>query len=73
MTMPHMTGDVLTRKLQEVRPGIPVIICTGYSEKVTQEMIERLKIRALIMKPIIRDELLLAVRQVIDEVTHLAT
>jgi PAS domain S-box-containing protein len=67
MTMPHMTGDVLTRKLQAVRPGIPVIICTGYSEKVTQEMIDRLKIRALIMKPIIRDELLLTVRQAIDE------
>ena len=67
MTMPHMTGDVLTRKLQEVRPGIPVIICTGYSEKVTQEMIDRLKIRALIMKPIVRDELLLTVRHILDE------
>jgi PAS domain S-box-containing protein len=67
MTMPHMTGDVLTRKLQAVRPDIPVIVCTGYSEKVTQEIIDRLKIRALIMKPIIRDELLLTVRQVIDE------
>jgi PAS domain S-box-containing protein len=67
MTMPHMTGDVLTRKLQVVRPGIPVIICTGYSEKVTQEMIDRLRIRALIMKPVIRNELLLTVRQVIDE------
>jgi PAS domain S-box-containing protein len=67
MTMPHMTGDVLTRRLREVRPRIPVIICTGYSEKVTQEMIDMLNIRALIMKPIIRDELLLTVRRVIDE------
>jgi PAS domain S-box-containing protein len=67
MTMPHMTGDVLTHKLKALRPDIPVIVCTGYSEKVTQEIIDRLKIRALIMKPIIRDELLLTVRQVIDE------
>ena len=67
MTMPHMTGDILTLKLKEVHPGIPVIICTGYSEKVTQEMIDRLKIRALIMKPIIRDELLQTVRQILDE------
>jgi PAS domain S-box-containing protein len=67
MTMPHMTGDVLTHRLQEIRPGVPVIICTGYSEKVTQDMVGRLKIRALIMKPIIRDELLLSVRKVIDE------
>jgi PAS domain S-box-containing protein len=70
MTMPHMTGDVLARKLRAFRFEIPVIICTGYSEKVTQEMIDRLKIRALIMKPIIRDELLLTVRRVIDEFSH---
>jgi PAS domain S-box-containing protein len=67
MTMPHMTGDILTLKLQEAHPGIPVIICTGYSEKVTQEMMDRLKIKALIMKPIIRDELLRTVRLVLDE------
>jgi PAS domain S-box-containing protein len=67
MTMPHMTGDILTIKLLAIRPDLPVIICTGYSEKITQEIIDRLKIRALIMKPIIRDELLLTVRQILDD------
>jgi PAS domain S-box-containing protein len=67
MTMPHMTGDILTIKLRAVRPDIPVIICTGYSEKMTQDIIDRLKIRALILKPIIRDDLLLTVRQILDD------
>jgi PAS domain S-box-containing protein len=67
MTMPNMTGDILSRMLLAIRPDIPIIICTGYSEKITQDIIERLKIRALILKPIIRDDLLLTVRQILDE------
>jgi PAS domain S-box-containing protein len=67
MTMPNMTGDILATKLMSIRPDIPVIICTGYSEKITQKLLDRLKIKALILKPIIRDELLIAVRQVLDD------
>ena len=62
-----MTGDILTAKLTAIRPDIPVIICTGYSEKITQDIVERLKVRALLLKPIIRDELLLTVRQILDD------
>lgn len=66
MTMPHMTGDVLATKLMAIREDIPVIICTGYSEKITQQLLDRLSVKALILKPIIRNELLLTVRQVLD-------
>lgn len=66
MTMPGMTGDVLAERILALRPDIPVIICTGYSEKVTQEMIDRLGIRALIRKPLVRSDLGSAVRQVLD-------
>jgi signal transduction histidine kinase/ActR/RegA family two-component response regulator len=67
MTMPHMAGDLLAEKLLALDARIPIIICTGYSERITQDIIERLKIRALIMKPIIRNEMLLTVRQVLDD------
>jgi PAS domain S-box-containing protein len=67
MTMPQMTGDILASRLMSIRPDTPVIICTGYSEKITQELLDRLNIKALIMKPIIRNELLIAVRQVLDD------
>jgi PAS domain S-box-containing protein len=72
MTMPNMTGDVLATKLLSIRPDIPVIICTGYSEKITQDLCDRLNIKALILKPIIRDELLVAVRRVLDDALRLA-
>ena len=67
MTMPQMTGDVLAENILALHPDMPIVICTGYSEKITQELIDRLNIRALVMKPIIRDELLVAVRQVLDK------
>jgi len=44
------------------------VICTGYSQKVTQEMIDRLGIRALILKPLVRNELGQTIRQVLDGV-----
>jgi PAS domain S-box-containing protein len=67
MTMPHMTGDLLAIQLIRMRPDMRIIICTGYSDKLTQELVDRLNIRALILKPIIRDELLATVRQVLDD------
>ncbi len=67
MTMPHMTGDSLSQQMMAIRPDIPVIICTGYSEKITPGLLERLKIKALILKPIISKKMLLTVRQVLDD------
>ena len=67
MTMPHMPGDIMAQKMKVLRPGIPVVICTGYSERITQEMLDRLRIRAVVMKPLVRNELALAVRQTLDE------
>ena len=31
-TMPGMTGDALAKELMNIRPNLPVIICTGYSQ-----------------------------------------
>ena len=66
MTMPHMTGDSLAQELMKIRPDIPVILCTGFSEKMTGEKTKELGIKALIMKPIIRDELAFAIRKAIE-------
>ncbi len=66
MTMPHMTGDQLALELMAIRPNMPVMICTGYSEKITKELLERLNVKALILKPIIRNELLISVRSILD-------
>nr|WP_320190704.1 response regulator [uncultured Desulfobacter sp.] len=67
MTMPNMTGDILAKKLNEIRQDIPVIICTGFSEKINQEKALPLGINGLLMKPIARAELAKTVRRVLDE------
>jgi PAS domain S-box-containing protein len=37
MTMPNIMGDKLAHELMKIRPDIPIILCTGYSEKITEE------------------------------------
>ena len=52
MTMPNMTGDRLAEELISIRPEIPVIICTGFSERINKEKAEAIGIKSFLMKPI---------------------
>ena len=40
-TMPHMTGYALAAEMMRIRPGIPVILCTGYNEAASREKARR--------------------------------
>jgi PAS domain S-box-containing protein len=66
-TMPQMTGAVLAQKLKEIRPDIPVILCTGYSETISKEKAESMGIDGFVMKPLSRNELGEVVRRVLDK------
>jgi signal transduction histidine kinase/ActR/RegA family two-component response regulator len=66
MTMPKMTGDQLARKMMDIKPDIPVILCTGYSEAITEEKALAMGIDRFIMKPIVKDELANTIRTVLD-------
>jgi PAS domain S-box-containing protein len=66
MTMPAMTGVGLAKKLMQIRPQIPVIICTGYSEQIDESRAKELGIRGFLMKPFTIRELSKTVRQVLD-------
>jgi two-component system cell cycle sensor histidine kinase/response regulator CckA len=57
MTMPDMTGDVLARKLIAIRPDIPVIVCTGYSERINPDIVKEIGIRELAMKPVVMKDI----------------
>ena len=37
MTMPHMAGDRLSEKILDIRPNLPVILCTGYSDMINED------------------------------------
>jgi len=66
MTMPKMTGDKLATELLSIRPGIPIILCTGFSERITGEKAKEMGIRKFVMKPLVKSELAKAVREVLD-------
>jgi len=67
MTMPHMTGEKLAEKLMQIRPDIPVALCTGFSFMIDEQKALDMGIRAFISKPILKREIAEAIRKVLDE------
>jgi len=65
MTMPKMTGEELAKKIMIIRSDIPIILCTGFSEKMSEEKAKSLGIREFIMKPVIRGEIAKIIRHVL--------
>jgi len=62
MTMPHMAGDRLSEKILDMRPNLPVILCTGYSDMINEDKALALGIRKFVMKPVDKNDLARAVR-----------
>jgi CheY-like chemotaxis protein len=67
MTMPNLTGDKLAGELISIRPNIPVIICTGFSERINREKALSIGIKGFLPKPVLKPELSRIVRKVMDE------
>jgi PAS domain S-box-containing protein len=65
-TMPAMTGAELASKMMLIRPAIPVILTTGYSELITREKAKKLGIRDYIMKPFLARDLAKSIRRIMD-------
>ena len=66
MMMPKMTGDRLARQLLQIRPDIPIMLCTGYSERISAEKARSLGIRDLVMKPLVIHEIGETIRKTLD-------
>jgi CheY-like chemotaxis protein len=66
MTMPHMTGDRLAQEILKIRPDMPIILCTGYSQKISKETARELGIRKYIEKPIEKETLARSIREGLD-------
>jgi PAS domain S-box-containing protein len=67
MTMPHMTGDQLARMIQNIRPDVPIIITTGYSEKISPKKAQMMGVQDFIMKPMNYSELTKKIRKAVDQ------
>ena len=57
MTMPRMTGKELAVRLINIRPDIPVILCTGFSSQIDEQKAADAGIRALVPKPLLKHQL----------------
>lgn len=66
-TMPGLTGKMLTEEVMRIRPDIPVILCTGFSEQISPEKAKALGIRGFLFKPLIISDLANAIRRVLDQ------
>lgn len=65
-TMPDMTGDTLAREILRIRPGMPIILCSGHAERnLTEQSIDD-GIRAYLTKPVELVQLAESVRRVLD-------
>jgi len=67
MTMPNITGDQLAKELMAIRSDIPIIICTGFSERINKKQAEANKVKGFLMKPVVKSEMAQMVRRVLDE------
>jgi CheY-like chemotaxis protein len=66
MAMPNLSGDKLAAELIRIRPDIPILLCTGFSETMTEEKIQSIGIRGLVLKPIIVKDLAKKIRETLD-------
>lgn len=68
-TMPGMTGDQLIKKVLQIRPNMKTILCTGYSQRIDEELARNIGARAYAIKPLDKKELARTVRKVLNEIT----
>ena len=66
MTMPHMTGMELAPELMRIRPDIPIILCSGFSEMINEEKVKAIGIREYVLKPVAMSVLAKKIRKVLD-------
>jgi CheY-like chemotaxis protein len=66
MAMPNMPGDKLAVELTKIRPDIPILFCTGFSETMSKEKAASLGIKGFLLKPIVTKDLAQKIREVLD-------
>ncbi len=67
MTMPEMSGDKLAAEILRIRQDMPIIICTGFSEKLDKDVAAALGMSQYIEKPVNKRSLAIAIREVLGK------
>ncbi len=66
-TMPEMTGARLAQEILDIRPELPVILCTGYSDEVDADSAKTLQVAEYFQKPVLPADLIHRVAELIGE------
>ena len=66
LAMPNMPGDKFAVELIKKRPDIPILLCTGFSEVISEEKMASLGIKGFLLKPIIKKDLACKIREILD-------
>ena len=64
--MPKPGGAELARECTALKPGLPVLMCTGYSARLSAEDIQEAHISKVLLKPFGTEELADALREVLQ-------
>lgn len=64
-TMPGMTGADIARRMLQIRPDIPIILCTGYSTLISEERAKSLGIKEFALKPLSLKDIAVLIRKVL--------
>ena len=67
MSMPHLTGEELSKRLMRIRPDIPILLCTGYSDRIDAANAYAMGIKKFLIKPLKMAKLARTIREVLDE------
>lgn len=65
-TMPHLTGYALSKKIIKIRPDLPIILWSGYSESLSEQKAKAIGIKEYLLKPVSINELAKTIRKVLD-------
>ena len=65
-TMPRLTGMDLARAMLDIRPQLPIILTTGFSDTVNPERAHEAGIREFLMKPVSKETLLATLRELME-------
>ncbi len=66
LAMPGITGDKLVEELLKLKPALPIILWTGYSDDVTKHKANDLGIRKMVQKPVSNNELIVLLREILN-------
>ncbi len=67
-TMPGMSGIDLAQRILQIRPGMPIILCTGFSSLISEEKAGELGIDGFVLKPLTKKDIAAVIRKVLDKV-----